>query len=213
MAKNEIIVGRQVEKGDYLVEDQHKSVSRKHCCISRKENGIYIEDMNSANGTFVNGKSVSSKKINHSDRLTLGGADGYELKLAAVLKLLPVSDKEFRDNFLALKQVYENYQKEKIKIQANSQTKRMLKQSLPMMAMRAVPIVGGLLSAGAGAIGSRMAAKDIEPMLEKMNALREQFMLDYVCPNCNREFGERPWENIKRQGKCPACQREFHIED
>ena len=228
MEKNEILIGRQVENGDYLIEEQYKSIGRKHARILRKPDGIYIEDLESANGTFVNGKSVQLKKINASDKITLGGIDYYELNLNKALKLLPLSDKEFQDKFLQLKQVYEDYQKEKVHIQSESQGKMMLKRSLPMalpgflmviipfFADRSNPqismfiqVLGGLFSALAMVLGSIWASKSMEKMPERLNNLREQFLIDYVCPNCGQDFGERPWENIKRQGKCRACKREF----
>ena len=228
MEKNEILIGRQVEKGNYLIEEQYKSVGRKHARIIRKSDGIYIEDLDSANGTFVNGKSVKLKKINASDKISLGGMNCYELNLGKVLKLLPLPDKDFHDQMLQLKQVYEYYQKEKVKIQSENQGKMMLKRSLPMalpgLLMVVIPffadrsnpqisvfiqVVGGIFSALAMVLGSIWASKSMAKMPERINDLREQFLVDYVCPNCGQDFGERPWENIKRQGKCRACQREF----
>ena len=230
MEKNEIFIGRQVEKRDYLIEEQYKSIGRKHARIIRKHDGIYIEDLDSANGTFVNGKSVKLKKINASDKIMLGGINYYELNLGKALKMLPLSDIEFQDKFLHLKQVYEDYQKEKVKIQSESQGKMMLKRTLPMalpgVLMVIIPffldrskpqvsmiiqVLGGVFSALAMVLGSVWASKSMAKMPERLNDLREQFLIDYVCPNCGQDFGERPWENIKRQGKCRACQREFNV--
>ena len=220
MDKSEIIIGRQVEKGDYHVDKQYKSVGRKHARIVSEADGIYIEDLSSTNGTFVNGIPISRKKITPSDTITLGGTDHYTLNLAKVLQQLPVSDKDFQDRFLKLRQVYDNYQKEKVKIQSESQGKMMLKRSLPM----AVPgvlmmcfngfnlkVFGGILSALSIVLGSVWASKSMAKMPERLNELRELFLREYVCPNCGHDFGERPWENIRRQGKCKACQREFDI--
>ena len=229
MEKNEILIGRDVEKTEFLVEKQYVSVGRKHARIIRKPDGLYIEDLDSANGTFVNGKPVNLKKINASDKIMLGGVDYYELNLETVLKLLPMTDAEFQAKFLQLKQVYDNYQKEKVKIQSESQGKMMLKRSLPMalpgLLMVIVPfffdrsnpqmnliiqMAGGILSALSVILGSVWASKSMAKMPERQNDLRERFLVEYVCPNCGQDFGDRPWENIKRQGKCKACQREFH---
>jgi DNA-directed RNA polymerase subunit RPC12/RpoP len=228
MVKNEIIVGRQVGKDDFLIDDSYKEVSRRHCRILRKADGIYIEDLNSANGTFVNGKEVVIKKVSNKDLITLGGEDGYELKLDKVLNLLPMSDKEFAEKFLKLKDVYEKYQKTKVKIQSESQASMMMKRTIPMAVPSLLMVViglvipndsakyilsslGGILSAVAMIIGGVGASKSMAKLPERLAALREQFMLDYVCPACGREYGERPWENIKRQGKCPYCGREFNF--
>jgi len=231
MEKSEILIGREVEAGDYLIDKQYAAVGRKHARIIRKPDGIYIEDLDSANGTFVNGKSVSLKKISASDKIMLGGVNYYELNLEKVLKLLPMSDEEFRAKFLQLKQVYDNYQKGKVRIQSESQGKMMLKRSLPMalpgLLMLIIPFFldrsnpkinliiqmsGGILSAMSMVLGSIWASKSMAKMPERLNDLRERFLVEYVCPNCGLDFGERPWENIRRQGKCKACHREFNVD-
>ena len=139
-------------------------------------------------------------------------------------------EKEFQTKFLQLKDVYENYQKAKVKIQSESQSKMMLKRSLPMalpgLLMMVgpffldrsnsavgwlIPVSGGILSALSVTLGSIWASKSIAKIPERLNDLRECFLIEYVCPNCGQDFGERPWENIKRQGKCRTCQREFGV--
>jgi DNA-directed RNA polymerase subunit RPC12/RpoP len=218
---------------------ENKFVSRRHAKIIRASDGIYIEDMDSTNGTFVNGQPVKKKKITASDKITLG--KDYVLNFNKLLQQLPLSDEEFRNEFLKLKYVYENYGKTKVKIQSESQGKMMLKRSLPMalpgllmvvlsLSFGGTPetieakqhadniklittIIGGILSAVALVLGTLWGSKDVAKMPERLADLREQFLIDYSCPNCKREFGERPWELIKRQGKCPACQREFKLEN
>jgi len=220
MEKKEIIIGRQVEKGNYQIDEQYKLVGRRHARLIRKPEGFYIEDLDSANGTFVNSKSVKVKKIVSSDKVMLGGQNYYELNLAKAMKMLPMSDQEFQAAFQNLKKVYDHYQKTKVKIQKESQGMMMIKRSIPMalpgIAMMflknfpALQIFGGVLSAVAMVICSIWASKSMAKTPELINNLREQFLMDYVCPNCGQDFGERPWENIKRQGKCKACGREFN---
>ncbi|MCL2726944.1 MAG: FHA domain-containing protein [Bacteroidales bacterium] len=230
MEKNELFIGREVEKGDYPIDKQYALVGRKHARMTRMADGLYIEDLDSANGTYVNGTRVSRKKINTSDKVTLGGIDHFQLNIGQALKLLPMSAKEFQTKFTQLKHVYANYQKEKVKIQSESQGKMMLKRSIPMalpgLVMVVVPFFldknshdvklliqmsGGILSALSMVIGSIWASKSMAKVPERLNDLRERFLIDYVCPDCGNDFGERPWENIKRQGKCKACQRDFGV--
>ena len=231
MKKNEILIGREVVKGGYSIEKQYTAVGRKHARIIRRPDGIYIEDLNTANGTFVNGISVNLKKIKPTDSVTLGGIDYYELNLDEVLKLLPISDEDFNDRFLQLKQVYDDYQKEKVKIQSESMGKMMMKRTIPMaipgllmvivsfflgksnqQVNTIVQLSGGLLSALAITAGAIWASKSMAKMPEHLNSLREQFLINFVCPNCKHSFGEIPWEVIKNQGKCKACQHEFRVE-
>ena len=52
------------------------AVSRKHCAISQVTQGIYeISDLDSHNGTFVNGIQVSRTPIQHGDRIRIGTSE------------------------------------------------------------------------------------------------------------------------------------------
>ena len=232
MGKNEIFIGRNVDKGNYQIGKQFLAIEPKHARISQEPDGIYIEDLDSSNGTFVNGKPVILKKIIPSDKVTLGGMYYYELPLEKVLKLLPISDKEFQAKFLQLKQLYEDYLKVKLKIQGETQRSLTLKRSLPMalpgLLMVLAPfffnisrnpqvnlliqVSGVILVSLAILIGSIWAARSIAKAPERLNNLRERFLTEYVCPDCGLEFGEQSWKNLKRQGKCEACQREFRVD-
>ena len=50
-------LGRKSSKIDYFV-DYNSSVSREHACIIRRNEQYFIKDLNSKNGTSVNGKRV-----------------------------------------------------------------------------------------------------------------------------------------------------------
>ncbi len=64
------IIGRSNEVDMVIPE---KSVSRKHAFIEAKEEGtLIIKDLNSTNGTFVNGKKIVLTKIVPGDLITLG---------------------------------------------------------------------------------------------------------------------------------------------
>jgi transcriptional regulator with GAF, ATPase, and Fis domain len=59
----------QVMIGDF-------AVSRKHCTISQVSQGVYeISDLDSHNGTFVNGIQVSRAPIQHGDRICIGASE------------------------------------------------------------------------------------------------------------------------------------------
>ena len=66
----EIIIGRDL-RSTIVINDVE--VSRSHCRISTYENGVYIEDLNSTNGTFINGDRVTkSTAISDGDILKIG---------------------------------------------------------------------------------------------------------------------------------------------
>ena len=48
------------------------TVSRKHAVLVRKDDGFFIEDQGSLNGTFVNRKRVESAQLEDGDELQVG---------------------------------------------------------------------------------------------------------------------------------------------
>jgi pSer/pThr/pTyr-binding forkhead associated (FHA) protein len=65
----EIIVGRSSDLDMVLVEEM---VSRKHARISYENDSVFIEDLGSTNGTFVNGEKVKRAQLKEGDRVLIG---------------------------------------------------------------------------------------------------------------------------------------------
>ena len=50
-----------------------RGISRKHCCVYWKDSDLYVEDLNSTNGTKVNNRKIKSPtKISIGDRIAIG---------------------------------------------------------------------------------------------------------------------------------------------
>jgi pSer/pThr/pTyr-binding forkhead associated (FHA) protein len=64
-----ILVGRSSDLDMVLVEDM---VSRKHARISMQGEQIWIEDLGSTNGTFVNGEKIKRTRLKEGDRVLIG---------------------------------------------------------------------------------------------------------------------------------------------
>jgi len=65
--KQDMVLGRQAECDLQLTEGH---ASRKHAKFSFAEDAVWLEDLNSANGTFVNGAKITGKvKLASGDRL------------------------------------------------------------------------------------------------------------------------------------------------
>jgi ABC transport system ATP-binding/permease protein len=47
-------------------------VSRLHCQITSTADALHVKDLDSTNGTFVNGKRVTTSPLREGDRLTVG---------------------------------------------------------------------------------------------------------------------------------------------
>src|SRR5579872_2954906 len=65
----EILIGRSSDLDMVLVEDM---VSRKHARIQTQADQIWIEDLGSTNGTFVNGEKIKRARLKEGDRVLIG---------------------------------------------------------------------------------------------------------------------------------------------
>jgi hypothetical protein len=65
----EIIIGRSSDLDMVLVEDM---VSRKHAKISTTDGEVFIQDLGSTNGTFVNGEKITRSRLQEGDRILVG---------------------------------------------------------------------------------------------------------------------------------------------
>jgi pSer/pThr/pTyr-binding forkhead associated (FHA) protein len=54
-----IIIGRNPQGSPYIIN--HADVSRKHARMRMMQDRIFIEDLDSTNGTSVNGQSIDNK--------------------------------------------------------------------------------------------------------------------------------------------------------
>lgn len=73
----EFFIGRNSGQADANIKTE--SISRLHAKILKKEGEYYIEDLNSTNGTYLNGEKLEyhkSKKLNKNDRIQFG-AEAY----------------------------------------------------------------------------------------------------------------------------------------
>jgi Nif-specific regulatory protein len=65
----EMTIGRESSN---RVSVNDLSLSRRHCKITKEANSFRLYDLESLNGTFVNGLPVKERKLEHGDRITLG---------------------------------------------------------------------------------------------------------------------------------------------
>jgi pSer/pThr/pTyr-binding forkhead associated (FHA) protein len=64
------VIGRD-RKAGMAIDD--KRLSRRHAMIQYQNDGFYLVDLNSTNGSFVNGEQVRrSTRLKHGDRIRLG---------------------------------------------------------------------------------------------------------------------------------------------
>ncbi len=93
----ELTFGRVGDVDVVLAEDM---VSRRHARIVHEGSRVFIEDLGSTNGTFVNGEKIQQESLKEGDRILIGtnilklvplDASGHGVQRAADLQPLPGS--------------------------------------------------------------------------------------------------------------------------
>ncbi|QRK05844.1 GGDEF domain-containing protein [Archangium violaceum] len=70
LSKEEILIGRS-SKAEIQVDQE--SISRNHACITNTRRGVFIKDLESTNGTFVNDEPVQGEKeLRNGDLVKIG---------------------------------------------------------------------------------------------------------------------------------------------
>ncbi|MHC4393322.1 MAG: FHA domain-containing protein, partial [Planctomycetota bacterium] len=63
------LIGRS-PKAQVIIDDS--SVSRKHCCLVRRGEALWVQDLGSANGTQVNNEEIERAQVRSGDSLMVG---------------------------------------------------------------------------------------------------------------------------------------------
>jgi pSer/pThr/pTyr-binding forkhead associated (FHA) protein len=86
----------------------HRSVGKTHARLFRTDGQLTIEDLQSVNGTFVNGRRIQTEVLKNGDKIALGGVrtvrvslssdfrSGAEPESASNTEMLPAFDQEWR---------------------------------------------------------------------------------------------------------------------
>ncbi|GEM_PF-3059990 len=70
-SEGRIVVGRDADSRLRLKDD---GVSRQHCYFEERKEGVFVRDMGSTNGIFVNNEKVTDHELNTGDRVKVGAA-------------------------------------------------------------------------------------------------------------------------------------------
>lgn len=146
----EIKIGREVEGAmAHRVPSAHTKVSRRHATLFWHDGIVTLEDNESSNGTFVNGKRIAKTKVTENDTVWLGGdnagSECYRLDLKQIFASCREAENAQRTDYAAefaqIKQAYINYQEEVSELKRNA-TK---KSQMPKLLASLIPAVLGLV--------------------------------------------------------------------
>ncbi len=104
--KDTLTIGR-ARDNDIVIENL--SVSRNHSRIKREDSRFYLTDMNSANGTTVNGVKITKTEIFHNDQIGVGKhtllfvhAEDAEASSISYLSVTKPQGEEFADGIIGI---------------------------------------------------------------------------------------------------------------
>lgn len=214
----EIIFGRKVDGKDARNVDC-KVVSARHCRIWLDEgtNTYYIEDLDSTNGTYVNGVLIKRKALQPNDKILLGGDGGYATTLQQILAEGKQEEKQgVGHNIENLKVIYKEYQRDMAKFKSRTQIYSSMR-IVPSMLISGLGVVLAVNDRGILAIASLVAvvlclivsSVLIRKTDAKMKERVTRFQLTYVCPKTRRFYGDKSWEVLQNEGVCLHCKEKF----
>jgi Nif-specific regulatory protein len=69
LSEREVTIGREASNGIAVADP---SVSRKHCLVSWQDGKFRVRDLESRNGTLVNGTAIGEQWLEHGDEIAVG---------------------------------------------------------------------------------------------------------------------------------------------
>ena len=198
-----------------------KRVGRHHAKLLWKDGVVTIEDNESTNGTFVNGKRIAKTKVGENDIVWLGGHNGdeecYQVDIKKVFAACRDTEwkarTDFSEEFEAVKQTYIDYQNEVEEVK-----KRYAKSAqIPKLIASMVPAVVGLVICLSPALKNAPESGTWRAIALSsgtiISCIVGYLTLDKNSQN-NAKMNEEVTElQIKYQKKyrCPKCGKEFQL--
>ncbi|MFY7665013.1 FHA domain-containing protein [Flavobacterium sp.] len=213
----EFLIGREVTgENTLLVPGEFSSVSRVHAKIIIDNGEILLQDLNSTNGTYVNGNPIVSKIVTVEDKITLGVETKYIVDLGEIVEryttILNENKTDYSEEFDQRKIIYETYKKKSKKIREL--------RSLQSICIPFIGLIGvskayfseeGILNAVSLIISCLSATIVIYVYLisKKFENKKHDFIAKYNCPNpkCDYIFPihdeNYSWLKLKKNKVCP----------
>lgn len=218
---------------NFRVNDQNVSKVHANLVIESNDN-IWIEDLDSTNGTRVNGIGIRKKKLTENDTILLGGS--YNLEINTVR----YNVRDYSREFFKLKENYEEREAELEKLGTPISLKFHLLRMLPIMLAgiigiiislilsktgvlnntgvnsQVLTIVSSFVTAMAPSIGFLMYSFNVNKHHDKLKKrtaeLNKKYKNIIKCPgkrkdgkDCNAYIGDFDWEKRALQQRCPYC--------
>jgi len=210
-------IGRS-ENNNYVINDA--SVSSHHAKISIGEdfNTFTFNDLNSTNGSKINGQSVLIKKINKKSQIQLGNmlidTDDFFNKLKAYI----LKDRtDFTIEFKVLEEVEKKYVKQKHRVNKFFKIKSGFIRGVITIGLLLFIMKSEILDSvessriylmiGVGTIGGIISTASVSEkrVKHKLDDLYIDYTLEFNCPKCSFDLSSKSWRFWKSKNNCPRC--------
>ena len=206
----EISVGR-ASTNDIPIN--HESVSAHHAMIKMSsDNSIKIRDLNSSNGTILNGQHILESSLKSTDELLLGSQTVEMTTFFSLINNIYTQKKtDFSIEYDAIMREFKEYQTAKDKIQNPSPLPIYLRIGLTMGAI-IVLIVTDIIPpryqiylltiVGLVALVPSLMAPSQSKKVEKLDLLKVKYEDILVCPKCKNRMINQSVSYWKDRRKC-----------
>lgn len=226
----EIKIGRDVEGPSIInVPSTFKKVSRRHATLLWHDGNVSIEDNESHNGTYVNGKRVAKTKVMEDDVVLLGGKEAdnecYQIDLkkvfASCIEAENANRTDYSEEFASIKQAYIDYQREVAELKKNvtkkTQLPKLLASFIPAvigliillvsedMTLRIMSMsIGTVMSGLVGILTMGKSSTVNEKITDEITELQIKHQQNYCCPKCGMKYPfTTHWKKLEADRKCP----------
>ena len=202
---------------DNRVKIDSPDVGRYHARLTVNDAGVFLEDLDSINGTYVNGFRIKEAMLNCRDQITLGKKHVVNPEYLASLfrKINPAVDpNDYKKEFLELKYIYNNYQKDKQKAMLRHQNminwRRFAVVTIPSVLFIILAHFVWKLDKAYFPIYITLSAAlgCLLPFFNTENKrgiyLEREFRKKYRCPKCKLMLSQ-DWEIHREDKNCPRC--------
>jgi len=192
------------------------SVSRHHALLKIDNDMVTIEDLNSTNGTHINGISINESILGEYDKLELGEFEVSVPDLFQKIKNLGVKNKtDFSIEYQALLHIFKEYRKKKIRISTPPKWPVILRVMLTILLIsvwlmtdtipRQYLFIFTLLIGLSAAIPS-LFTESATLRNERLDNLKIEYEELLVCPKCKTSMINQSLSYWESRERCPNAQ-------
>ncbi|GGG44979.1 FHA domain-containing protein [Bizionia arctica] len=211
-------IGRNLDNS-YVINDNTVSGYHAKIIIDDTDYTTFtLKDLNSSNGTKVNGQSVLSKKIDKNSNIEFATATVDVRQLFEQLENYILKNRvDFSKEFFQLKETERKYIKEKQTINKYFKLRSGLIRggiTIGLMILvynnayiKSIEGIRIYLMLGIGTVGGIISTASISDknVKNKLEDLYIEYSEKFNCPKCDFDMTSKTWKFWKSKKNCPKC--------